>query len=353
MLRRLFSNCMLSPNDIAPSHPAMRVIGTFNPGVVREQVTGDVILLVRVVEEVIEKRVGYQPSPYISHDEVYVDWLPESDIDFSDPRIYRMMSTGLIRLRFISHLRAFRSRDGQTIDVPLGKIMPEMPHEIYGLEDPRITHINDAYYITYVAVSPHGAATALLRTEDFLAYERLGIIFAPDNKDVVLFPESIGGKYYAMHRPMPSLGLTRPEIWLAESSDLIHWGNHQQLLASKDSIHRDRIGGGTPPVKTRNGWLTIYHGSNKKHGEQSVGVYTAGAIMLDLNDPSRIVGQTNAPIMEPVEPYETSGFVDNVVFPTAIVPDDDRELVYYGAADEHTAVTAFKQEDLLNAIKPA
>ena len=352
MLKRIFSYCMLRPSDIRPVHEGTRVIGAFNPGVIRHKPTGYIYLIVRVVEQPLFKSDEAYPSPRIVDGSLKIDWLDKSDVDLSDPRLYQMISTGLIRLRFISHLRVYLSKDGRSIDEEVATIYPESPYETFGIEDPRITEIDGKYYITYVAVSSHGASTSLLSTTDFRSFTRQGIILPPDNKDVVLFPEKINNQYVAMHRPMPSLRLTRPEIWLAHSSDLINWGNHQYLLGAEDSIHRDRIGGGTPPIKTKDGWLTLYHGSDKKPEEKGVGRYTAGALTLDLNNPLKRTSQTESPIMVPEKHYETSGFVDNVVFPTAIIEQDDTYLVYYGAADENTAVTAFKKEDLHAVLKP-
>ena len=352
MLTRVFSHCMLRPSDVSPLHEGTKVVGVFNPGVTQHKQTGYTYLVVRVVEQPLEESDTAYPSPRIVEGNLEIDWLDKSDVDLSDPRLYQMISTGLIRLRFISHLRVYRSKDGRTIDEEIATIVPESSYETFGIEDPRITEIDGTYYITYVAVSSHGACTSLLSTENFETYKRHGIILPPDNKDVVLFPEKINGQYVAMHRPMPSLRLARPEIWLAHSENLLKWGNHQYLLGAEDSIHRDRIGGGTPPIKTQDGWLTLYHGSDKKPEEKGVGRYTAGALTLDLNNPLKRKMQTHEPIMIPEEPYETKGFVDNVVFPTAIVERDDTYLVYYGAADENTAVTAFKKTDLHDALKP-
>ncbi|QQE12332.1 hypothetical protein JD969_02330 [Planctomycetota bacterium] len=355
MLKRVFSECMLRPSDLRPAHEGMRVVGAFNPGVVQHEESGDTYIVARVVEELLDKRDDAFASPrfvYEGGDGMAVDWLDKKDVDLSDPRLYQMNSSGLIRLRFISHLRVFLSKDGKTIDKQVATICPESEYEVYGLEDPRITRIGDTYYMTYVAVSPHGAATGLMSTKDFKSFSRHGIILPPDNKDVILFPEKVNGQFAAMHRPMPSLGFSRPEIWMAYSNDLIHWGQHEQLLGAAKSVHRDRIGGGTPPVLTKMGYMTFYHGSDKAHGEEGVGKYTAGVLVLDEDDPTKIIMQTMEPIMLPKKEYETKGFVDNVVFPTAVVERDDLFYVYYGAADENTAVTAFEKRDVFDALKP-
>ncbi|MFA9478215.1 glycoside hydrolase family 130 protein [Phycisphaerales bacterium AB-hyl4] len=351
MLERLFSHCMVRPSDIQPSSSQMKVVGVFNPGVI--EVNGQVILLVRVVEQPTETREGFEPSPrFVPKQGITFDWLDEKQLDFYDPRVYHERGTGLARLRFISYLKVLRSDDGKTItdhDGPV--IMPDNVYEEYGVEDPRITQIGSTYYITYVAVSRHGITTCLLSTTDFQRFTRHGIIFPPENKDVLLFPEKIVGDYLAMHRPVTSTRFRPPEMWTARSPDLIHWGGHEQMLGADSTWEQSRVGGGTPPIRTERGWLTIYHGSARPEGDQGPGTYTAGALLLDSQRPSKVIAQTREPIMTPEETFEREGFVNNVVFPTAVLERDDAYWVYYGAADENVGVTAYRREDLLNALQ--
>src|SRR5439155_3619406 len=133
-----------------------------------------------------------------------------------DVRVVKRKRDNLVRLNFISHLRVARSKDGHSIDSADGAIFgPANQYEEFGVEDPRITRIGDTFYITYVAVSRHGVATALASTRDFKSFQRHGIIFSPENKDVVLFPEKISGTYHALHRPAGSAPFTKPEMWMA------------------------------------------------------------------------------------------------------------------------------------------
>ncbi len=351
MIARHFTHCMLKPEDIKPSNDRLKIVGTFNPGVID---TGEqTLLIVRVAEQPVETRAGYLPSPRIDPHEGYcVDWLEADQTDsLSDSRVYIDKRTGKIRLRFISHFRVFHSRDGKTIDNYEARIIyPEGGYEEYGIEDSRITEIGGTYYITYVGASGHSVATCLMSTTDFAAFKRHGVIFCPDNKDVVLFPERIVGDYIAFHRPMPMMTFTSPKIWLARSPDLLHWGGHEQLITGNSAYLRDRVGIGTPPIRTDKGWLTLYHGSAKAHGETGAGVYTAGALLLDIDNPKAIVAQSPEPIMTPIEDFERVGFVNNVVFPTAVVERDDAFHVYYGAADRCVGVTAFGRDELLDAM---
>jgi len=344
---------MLRPDDLTPSREGFKIIGAFNPGAIA---FGDkVALLVRVVEQPVEQREGYEPSPYLNLDtgQVEADWLPHENLDMGDPRSYTMRDTGLLRLRFISHLRVMFSSDGKTIDnEETVTLLPEGEYEEYGIEDPRITRIGDTYYITYVVASRHGAATALMSTRDFNTFERHGLIFCPENKDILLLPETIGGEYVAMHRPVTSLRFRPPEMWIARSPDLHYWGGHEKLAGIDATMMQSRIGGGTPPIRTPDGWMTLYHGNMRPAGGKGVGAYTAGALLLDPDNPAKVIAHTPEPIMSPEEDFEREGFVNNVVFPTAVIERDDTWLVYYGAADESLGVTAFQRDALMNALRP-
>ena len=344
---RLSCQRMLGPEHLAPSDPRLKVVGAFNPGAA--MLGEETVLLVRVVEQVIDHRDDAEASPrYAPGTGLTIDWLPVADLAYEDPRVYRDRRTGFERLRFISHLRVVRSRDGRSItDLDGPAIMPEAACETYGIEDPRVTPIGDTYYITYVAVSPHGVATCLMSTRDFERFERHGIIFPPENKDVLLFPERIADEYVAMHRPVPLMQMRPPEMWIARGPDLIHWGRHEHLLGATRHWERSRIGGGTPPLRTPRGWLSLYHASERHEGDTGPGVYTAGALLLDLDDPRRVLAQAHEPVMRPRESWERAGFVKDVVFPTAMIERDQQLWVYYGAADTATGVAVFDCADVM------
>ena len=162
----------------------------FNPGAIATE--DGVILLARVAEQAVERRTGFTGLPrWDPHSgKIWIDWEPNNEIAPVDIRVVRRKRDGLVRLTFISHLRVFHSRDGRSFKALEGQtFQPANEYEEFGVEDPRITRIGDTYYFTYVAVSRHGAATALASTRDFKEFKRHGIIFYPENKDVVLFPE--------------------------------------------------------------------------------------------------------------------------------------------------------------------
>ena len=329
----------------------MKVIGTFNPGVIATD--NGIVLLVRVAEQAAEQQRGYTALPRwdFENRRIVTDWHRDNEINPVDIRVVKHKQNGCVRLNFTSHLRVVFSRDGKTIHSTDGAVFrPENVYEEFGIEDPRITRINDVFYITYVAVSRHGVATALASTKDFKTFERHGIIFPPENKDVVLFPEKIDGEYYALHRPNAATPFTRPEMWLATSRDLTHWGHHEQFLGGGEQWDIGRIGAGTPPIRTPEGWLEIYHGNSKREEDAGIGTYAGGLLLLDLENPRRIVGRSGAVFLPETE-YEREGFVPNVVFPTGVVERDGMLLVYYGGADTFTGVVEFAMKDLLTAVK--
>ena len=354
MLRRLFNECLLRPSDLPPSSRDMEVIGVFNPGAIATK--DGVLLLARVAEQPVERRMGFTASPRwdVASQSVVVDWLRHDQCEPRDQRVIKHKKSSLTRLTFLSHLRVIRSRDGKHIDSLEDPTVfwPANTYEEFGVEDPRITRIGDTFYITYVAVSRHGVVTALASTRDFKSFERHGILFPPENKDVVLFPERIGGEYYALHRPNAATPFTKPEMWMATSSDLIHWGHHAQFLGGSEEWDIGRIGAGTPPIRTAGGWLTLYHGNSKREEDRGIGIYSGGALLLDLDNPRKIIARSGR-VFLPETKYELEGFVPNVVFPTGLVPRDDTVLVYYGAADTYTAVVEFSLKDILNSVRRA
>ncbi|MCL6599231.1 MAG: glycoside hydrolase family 130 protein [Alicyclobacillus macrosporangiidus] len=344
---RFPENPLLTPKDVPPSRPDLKVIGAFNAGVARY---GDeVILLLRVAEQAAatSETVGvpvYDPAT----GQTKVQQFDRSDTayDFSDPRAVRRADTlETVWLTSMSHLRVARSRDGRhfTVDEkPL--VQPETPYEAFGVEDPRVARIGDAYYITYTAVSGYGVAVGLAVTRDFQKVERLGLIFPPENKDVVLFPEAVDGRYFALHRPAPR-GMGALDIWIADSPDLRHWGNHRYLFGRRPGMwDGQRIGGGAVPIRTNKGWLVLYHGADEDNR------YAMGAALLDLDDPGRVIARSKEPILAPETPYEMSGFFGGVVFSCGALLEGDQIRMYYGVADEAIAAAEFSLSEVLDTL---
>ena len=326
------------------------MIGVFNPGVVK--FNDEIVLLARVAESSLERRPGLVGLPRRGSDnDVVVDWAPEEELEQSDARVVCCKADGLLRLTSISHLRVFRrSAEGAAEWTPGPSLFPSTAMEEFGLEDPRITRIDNTYWITYVAVSRYGAATALASTEDWVTFRRHGIIFCPENKDVVIFPEKIQGQYVALHRPNPSMHFSRPQIWLAHSPNLLHWGQHECMLVGSSKWESDRVGGGAPPIALEEGWLEIYHGSQRATRAGEVGAYSVGALLMDRNNPAHILRRSSEPIMRPTADFERNGLVPNVVFPTALIENGDLLQMYYGASDTYIGMVEFSRKELLAAL---
>ena len=243
-------------------------------------------------------------------------------------------------------------------------ISPTEEYEKYGIEDPRLVEIDHQAYISYVILSGYVrdrplASTALATTTDYIDYTRLGIITSKesDNKDVVLFPEKINEKlsngeekmtYFFLHRPSSwigsAYGVDRPSIWLGEGNSLTSFEKHMLLLKPEEKWESLKVGAGTPPIKTKHGWLVIYHGVSNDR------VYSAGAAILDLKEPGKVLGRTKKPILEPEETYERHGDVDNVVFPTGACVIDGKLFVYYGGADKVCCLATADLNELVDSI---
>jgi predicted GH43/DUF377 family glycosyl hydrolase len=193
-----------------------------------------------------------------------------------------------------------------------------------------------------------------MSSRDFDTYERHGVILPPENKDVLLFPHRFHGQYLTLHRPNPSTHFHAPEMWLAWSEDLIRWGHHEPFFQETESAdwRIGRIGGGCPPIEIDGNWVEIYHGNNKRPGSanEDVGEYVGAAVMMDFDDPRKVIGYTSEPIMKPEADFEFEGFVPNVVFPTAAIDRGETLLIYYGAADANVGVVAWSKQQLIEAL---
>jgi predicted GH43/DUF377 family glycosyl hydrolase len=227
------------------------------------------------------------------------------------------------------------------------------------VEDARIIRFDGTYFVTYAARAfPPGAywkgtialnahnpvlpdeaplsarsnltVSGLAMTRDFKTWHRLGPI--TNNRDAILFPEKIGGQFVLLHRPSswvgPAYGCEHPSMWISFSDDLLNWNEHHLLASPAYKWEEKKIGGGTPPIKTKSGWLVLYHGVDRHH------VYRAGAMLLDLKNPRIILARSPEPVLQPEKDYECKGLIPNVVFPTGNVVIKGRLFVYYGGADK-------------------
>lgn len=313
-LRRFSGNPILEPR----AESALESRACFNPGAVLKD--GTVHLLYRAIAR---------------HDEAYVSRLG-----------YATSGDGL----------HFERASAEPV------LSPEADYERGGIEDARIVSIDGETYVTYVAVSvpaltPNKLSfTALARTQDFRTYERLGVITPRadiDDRDTVLMPERFSGNYAMLHRPQQvqadgtyqEWGTGRPSsIWLSFSPTLTRWEMGGPILWPERPWEAHKIGIGPPPLRTEAGWLVLYHGVDARS------VYRAGAALLDLTDPTTVIGRLPDPILEPTQPYEVAGDHHAAVFPEGAVVLDGQLLVYYGGADRVCAVATVALDELLTAL---
>ena len=339
-------NPLIGPDDVKPSGDDFEVIGVFNAGVTH--LADKVILLLRVAERPVNKNPDFTLAAVYDvarKRPVTIEFRKDNtQIDFSDPRL--IITPTETYLTSISHLRLARSKDGINFKIDNAPtIFPENDYETFGIEDPRISLIDDVYYISYVAVSPLGVTTCLISTKDFTSFQRHGVIFCPENKDALLFPEKVDGRFYALHRPVSPL-FKKQNIWIAESPNLRCCGNHRCLMGPAPGCWDEaKIGAGAVPFKTDRGWLEIYHGVDCNNR------YCLGAVMLDGTEPWKIIARSNNPILEPQANYECEGFFGNVVFSCGLVCDGDTVRIYYGAADTTICYAELSLKEILASLE--
>ena len=390
---RLNENPILTTADVRPSLPGLEVVSVVNAAAAL--VDDDVVLLLRVGERPISSVPPpadaltldlTRPEPELkplhpgySADEVigiaFLDtehtpahvvevFIPRDTpgLDLSDPRAigYRNLTGGFTAaaddvsdfITQMSHLRVARSRDGGVhFDVDeKPSVVPANRFEEYGCEDPRATLIDGVWHITYVSVGRLGVTTSRLTTTDFRCFERQGLAFLPDHKDVVLFPGRTGGRFAALTRPMPQSFGRVLGIWIAFSDDLVHWGEHEPLALPRPGMWDElRTGASTVPFRVAGGWLEIYHGVDRNTR------YALGGLLLDADDPRRVIARSPEPILVPNESYERKGLYNDVVFACGHVPLDpaaENIRVYYGAADSCLAAADFRVQDILDQMLP-
>ena len=258
--------------------------------------------------------------------------------------------------RGISHLTVAGSSDGVTnwkIDKkPTLLAQPDKyPEEIWGIEDPRITWIEEIkkWAICYTAYSKGGPLVSLAMTKDFVEFERLGVVMPPEDKDAALFPVKFGGRWAMLHRPVARTLMFGANIWLSFSPDLKHWGDHQEIIRARMGGWWDanKIGLCAPPMETKDGWLILYHGVRST---ASGSIYRLGLTMLDMENPTKIIRRTEEWIFGPKAHYEREGDVDDVVFPCGWINKDGKIYMYYGAADSRICLATADFSDVLDYI---
>lgn len=246
-----------------------------------------------------------------------------------------------------------KSKDGKKFSIEKEPVLTPSQHGHFsefvewGIEDPRINEIEGKYYITYTGYSKYLPLVMLAETEDFKNFKILGPISEPSNKDCALFPEKINGYYWKMDRP--SVESTN-YIWLNRSKDLIHWGGFKIMTSPfPGTWAADKVGGSTPPVKTDKGWLFLYHGVR---GFGISNIYKIGVMLSDLNEPWKLLGRSEEPILAPEMEYERVGDVQNVVFSNGWVVEKNGDVkIYYSGADTNICLAETNIKYLLSLCK--
>ena len=317
--------------DIAPSDDRLEVIGAFNPAVIK---AGDcTYMILRVAEKAKQTDEEAFSVPYYDPVKgVGILRIPyDKDYDFSDIRVIRRDSE--FYLTSMSHFLIGKSTDGVHFDFSDDvRVFPETDYEEYGIEDARITELDGTFYITYTAVNRNGTYVALMTTEDFENFERKGVMFSRDDKDCVIFPDRINGKFYAMHRPSTEENI-KLDIWLAESDDMFTVSADYALEGARLTFGKSaRLGAGAVPFKTEKGYLTVYHSADESNR------YMLVAMLLDLADPSKVLAKSKRPLVSSTEDFEKYGFMDNVVFTCGLTVTGEQINIYYGVCDRDVAV---------------
>jgi len=314
-------NPILAPNQIP--YPASLV---FNAGVTRFE--GRYVMLFR--------------NDYGSTEE---DWRPFREGRAEAPPALR------------TTLGLAHSHDGIHWEVAPQPCWEIHDEEVYRVYDPRITVIEGKAYVCFAMDTRHGIRGGIACTRDFSRFDILSLS-VPDNRNMVLFPEKIGGGYFRLERPFPiySRGRDRFDIWSGRSPDLRYWGDHELVLGVEHLPYaNDKIGPAAPPIKTRKGWLVTLHAVWRAPSRNLGGwerswhkTYYAGLMLLDLENPAKVIGVSRQPLIVPEASYERQGFRNDVIFPCGMIEEPSGEVkIFYGAADTVIAVASSTVEELL------
>ncbi|MFO7369167.1 MAG: glycoside hydrolase family 130 protein [Bacteroidales bacterium] len=343
--KRFPTNPLITPKDLKAGIAGMEIVCLLNPGVFKYK--NKTWLLLRVAErpKQIEGKISFPIYNSQGEIEVLSFDKDDPDLDTSDPRVINYKKKDY--LTTLSYLRLVCSDDEINFYEPEGypPVFGKGELESFGIEDCRVATMTNQYQLTFTEVSPAGVGVGLMQTSDWKSFDRRGMILPPHNKDCAIFNEKINGLYYTLHRPSsPELGGNY--IWLAQSPDMLHWGNHKCIAMSRPGMWDSaRVGAGAAPIRTEHGWLEIYHGANKENR------YCLGALLLDINDPSKVLARTKEPIMEPTAPYEQTGFFGNVIFTNGHIVAGDKINMYYGASDEVICGAELSIAEILKILK--
>lgn len=351
---------IFSPKDVDLSFSPIRnklkldsyVLGAFNPGLTRLP-NKNLLLMVRVAESLCKpvKNNIFSAIRWTLNEGYMIDEIPIDDLDISDPRKYKLKnySNKTYCLTSFSWLLPVElNEDGtQIVKIHYDKIIdPEEEYQEYGIEDARITKIDETYYMTACAVSSSRHSTILYTSNNGLDYNLLGVILDHQNKDMAIFPRKINELYYALTRPtgdhyfktnISNENMPGPTINLSQSPDLLHWKPVEDfnIKLKQNSLVTSKNGGGATPIETDVGWLIIFHGVEQKG---VVGIYRSFSCLLDKEHPYKIISTNyNHPILESNPSLTTdlnlNTYVSDIVFSTGIVQHNNKYIIASGELD--------------------
>ena len=364
MTRFAIDRLIFGPDDVDLSRSPLAghiaaetyVLGAFNPGLTRLP-GGNLLLMVRVAEALREPVAGDTVRSIRWDDGTYrLDEWPRDAVTFNDPRVLRIADPAfrVLALTSLSWLLPVElSPDGtQVVAVHYDRaIPPAASYQCYGIEDARISRVGDRWWMTSCSVSPERLSTTLYSSADAVEWTLEGIVLDHQNKDMLIFEGLIGGHYWAQTRPLGDVWFAYPpgsewragpSINLASSPDALHWKPREEagLRPHSATLSTARMGGGAPPILTRDGWLSLWHGVAPKG---AVGVYKTYWTMLDRHDPSRVVRTEHDPLLEGdatlTAGMEDRMYVGDVVFTTGIADAGDHYVVASGEADLACRIT--------------
>jgi len=287
------------------------------------------------------------------------DLIPSSNSIFNSAVVpYEGGFRGVFRCddkRRMMQLHAGRSADGVNWEIENERIRFAPAEGVEPMEwgygyDPRVCFIEDRYYVTWCNNFAGWPTIGVGYTHDFETYSQMENAFLPFNRNGVLFPRKIGGKFAMLSRPSDCSHTPFGEIYYSESPDMTHWGRHRLVMRPTSGWQATKIGGGPIPIETNEGWLIFYHGVLTSCNGF---VYSMGAALLDLDEPRRVIARTEPYLLHPKEIYEQVGDVPNVVFPCAALTDaaTGRIAIYYGAADTVTCLAFCRGDEVVDFIR--
>jgi len=345
------------------------VLGAFNPGMTRLP-SGNLLLMVRVAAALRHpnqdghvRAIRWQDGAY------HLDAWPLTQVDTADPRKFTIPGGGwkVMALTSLSWLLPVElDAQGRRVEAIHydRAIAPRTSYQCYGVEDARISRVGDRFLMTTCSVSPERHSTTLYSSENALDWTLEGIVLDHQNKDMLIFEGLVDGQYWAQTRPLGDLYFAYPpgsewragpSINLARSPDALHWKPHDRpgIRPHAMTVSTARMGGGTPPILTDRGWLSLWHGVEPSG---VVGIYRTYWTILDRDDPSKAVATQHAPLLEPAphltEPLKDLMYLDNVVFTTGIADGGDHWVVASGEADLACRITHIGKDVFARGVSP-